>query len=386
MPKHILKGEYYTDIVITVSGETWTLSKSATFKAQDIGFSSSAGVENITLNIAGKVVGVTGGINLLGDHSTVSIASTGLVTGLNGVRLKANDCTLTNDGTIIASDAIVVTGDGGSIVNNGHVTASHYGVGLNGLGTRFVNGKDGVIFGADYGIATSAADSSLVTTINHGTIKSAAVAFAGYGDDRLINDGRMIGDIQLSDGSDIFDTRGGTVRGAIIGGKGDDTLITSNAAYHLIENAGEGSDTVKSTVSYTLNANVETLVLIGNKNINATGSIGNDSLFGNAGNNRMSGGVGADHLYGGRGNDILTGGSGIDTFHFNTGDGHDVIADFETIDEHIDLQGWKAVGDFADLRAHMKNQDGGVMITYGNDSLFVDHVTKAELSQTHFYL
>jgi Ca2+-binding RTX toxin-like protein len=387
MPKHTLNGEYYTDIVITVSGETWTLTKSATFVTSGTAFSGGEEVEHLTLNIAGKIIGDDGGISLVGADSMVSVASTGLVTGLYGVVSLGADSTVVNDGTVIGYIDGIGVSTGGSVVNNGHITSARQGVNLTSDGGRLVNGKEGVISGNFYGIVAGGSDGDKTTVINHGTVRSPSQAFAGWNsDDRLVNDGRMIGAVHLGGGNDTLDTRGGTILGNIAGGPGNDTLITSNAAYHLTEYDGEGSDTVKSTVSYTLNTYVETLVLLGTKNINATGSAGNDSLFGNAGNNRIRGGDGADHLYGGKGSDILTGGSGIDTFHFNTRDGHDVITDFEVIDEHVDLRGWKAVEDFADLRAHMKNQDDGVMITYGNDSLLLKGLQRSDLDASDFIL
>jgi Ca2+-binding RTX toxin-like protein len=386
MPKHILKGQYNAGPQMTVAGETWILARGATIATSDIAFSADAEVSRLTVTIAGAISSGNVAVYLQGAKSTVQVAGTGFVSGASGIRTDGAHAAIVNDGTILAQQyGVVLSGADTSLVNDGLINSYGYGVYLEAGSDKIVNGENGVITGAaGIYVGINAADS---TTINHGKLIGASFAYAGNdANDRLVNDGLIKGDILLLDGNDTLDTRGGTIRGDIIGGKGDDTLITDNAAYYLVENDGEGSDTVKSTVSYTLNADVETLVLIGTKNINATGSAGNDSLFGNAGNNRISGGDGADHLYGGKGNDRLTGGSGIDTFHFNTRDGHDVITDFEVIDEHIDLRGWKAVGDFADLRAHMKNQDGGVMVTYGNDSLFIDHVAKADLTQTHFYL
>jgi len=84
---------------------------------------------------------------------------------------------------------------------------------------------------------------------------------------------------------------------------GDDTFVVDNAGDAVTENAGEGSDTVQSSISHTLGGNVENLTLTGTVAIDGTGNELNNVLTGNTGANVLDGGAGADTMAGGAGND-----------------------------------------------------------------------------------
>jgi Ca2+-binding RTX toxin-like protein len=163
---------------------------------------------------------------------------------------------------------------------------------------------------------------------------------------------------------------GGGDSDTLIGGTGDDAMhgLTGNDTYHVdsmldvvVEWSNSGQDTIVTSVSYGLNdkmsGNVENLtaeqlsksfILIGNsldntirgagKDDTLGGEGGKDVLFGYSGADVLSGGKGVDALYGGLGNDKLYGGQdndtmyggdGADTFYFMSGDGKDVVWDFQ---------------------------------------------------------
>jgi Ca2+-binding RTX toxin-like protein len=135
---------------------------------------------------------------------------------------------------------------------------------------------------------------------------------------------------------------GGAGADRMDGGAGNDRYIIDNAADVAIESSASGGfDTVESTVSHTLGANVENLRLAGAAASNGTGNGLANLVFGNAAANTLDAGAGNDSVYGAAGADILKGGTGLDRFYFDTALGAsnvDKILDFSVADDSIVLE------------------------------------------------
>lgn len=142
------------------------------------------------------------------------------------------------------------------------------------------------------------------------------------GNDYLI--GGVMGDTLVGgDGNDTLDGKEGV--NSLIGGKGDDYYFTNSQSVNIVENSGEGTDTIRSSVTFSLEysnrlANIENLYLTGADTLKGTGNslnnllTGNDganALSGKAGNDTILGGLGADYIEGDEGNDSLVGGGDI---------------------------------------------------------------------------
>jgi Ca2+-binding RTX toxin-like protein len=128
--------------------------------------------------------------------------------------------------------------------------------------------------------------------------------YGGEGNDYL-NGGIGNDYLDGGNGNDILDGSGDTIGlDTFAGGANDDTYGIYNSSTVIIENAGEGTDTVWVAVNYTLSANIENMYLVGNTS--GAGNSGNNIIYGyGTGDNIIDGGDGIDTLFGGAGNDTF---------------------------------------------------------------------------------
>ena len=303
--------------------------------------SLTSGAHNITIEVMGSVSCGSGiAIDLSrgpfpspGPANAILVTASGLVTsGMNFVTVFMGGAgnAFSNAGTVIGGGGFWGTGmNGGHIDNSGTITGA-FGAALHldsfssttitnsgalrGVaGVEFINSTARVFNAGDI-VATDetraafdgASASAAFVLRNSGTVSGPVKGLIGSAfADVITNKGSIEGTIDLGSGADKFFGRLGTIDSKISGGNDRDFI-----------QSGRGDDVVD-------------------------GGSGNDTLSGNAGD------------------DTLTGGSFADTFVFLRRGGDDVVTDFVSGTDKIDLRAFHFVN-FAAVSSLLVAHPGGV--------------------------
>lgn len=185
-------------------------------------------------------------------------------------------------------------------------------------------------------------------------------------------------------GNDLLRGRGGI--DYMEGGTGDDIYLIEDLGEQIVEGLNEGYDTVSSSVSYTLSANLDRLDLTGQAfagrgnaldnlmfgnaianvldagdgNDTVYGNDGGDELHGDGGNDRLSGGLGDDQIYGDAGDDVISGDAGND--YIDGGLGQDTLHGWSGDDTYF-------IGNGENDTIHERVNDGIDTVRTTNSSL-----------------
>ncbi|MBV6411715.1 MAG: hypothetical protein GAKPKEKM_02593 [Rhodocyclaceae bacterium] len=306
-----------TDTVVENAGE------GADTVQASFSYALTANVENLTLT-GSAAINATG--NEL-DNTLTGNSGVNVLTGLAG-----NDWL---DGKAGADTMIGGAGDDTYVVDNaGDVVTELVGEGIDTVRTNLT-----YTLGANI-------ENLLLTG-------SSAVCGTGNELDNVLTGNSGVNILTGGAGNDTLDGKAGA--DTMIGGTGDDTYTVDNAGDVVTENAGEGNDTVVSSIAYTLGANLENLTLSGSSGIAGTGNAdaniivgntgantlwgrdGDDTLRGNGGADTLNGENGNDFLDGGSGNDTLVGGLGDDTYWLARGYGNDMIQENDATAGNTDV-------------------------------------------------
>jgi serralysin len=259
-------------------------------------------------------------------------------------------------------------------INGGAARDSIFGV----EGDDVLNGEAGV----DYIVAGNGND-----TLNGGA--DADEMYGEDGNDTLDGGSTFDTDIMVAGAGDdtLFGNSGLGDFDFMYGDQGNDIFYVDTPADLVFEQAGQGNDTVFANINgggFYLYDNIETLILQGNTPF-GVGNAGDNTLTGNDIANFLLGGGGNDTLNGKLGNDVLFGEAGNDSFVFQNGTGGDVIGDFVSGQDRIDVSAYGLT--FIQLQT-LFVQDGavGAIVMTNGDLIVLHNVTMSQLTASDFIL
>jgi Ca2+-binding RTX toxin-like protein len=314
---------------------------------------NSSGLTSATGTGLGSAnVGTIGTITIT-DNTTLSGVLAVTATDGSAASTTAN-VTFTNSAT--STTSLTAAGSGDSIIVNDQTTGATL---TGGAGNDYIIGNTGAdtIVGAQNDIVLDGGGGT--DTLNIGA------NFTSTSDAQIVNIENVTltaaSTLNLSNQTEGFTITGSSGIDSITAGSGNDTIV--GAQNDALLDGGGGTDTLNIGASFASTSDAQ-IVNIENITLTASGTTLNLSnqtegftITGSSGADTITGGSGNDTITGGGGADTMTGGSGSNTFVVNATDsnvtiggtgnsgtitGYDVITDFKTGSDTLDLSGTAA--------------------------------------------
>jgi hypothetical protein len=203
---------------------------------------------------SGTIEGGTTGLILAHTDGAVGIdvANTGEILGRAAAAAILNAGTgsvrMTSSGTIVTTNATVAVEIDASFV-------------------QFAN--FGTVSSSSLALDIDLANGGSAFVRNTGTIDG-NIDVSGPGSLLLRNRGLIDGTVTGTQNDDTFDLRGGRVTGFVIGGNGGDTYIVDSGDVGIVDSGG--SDSIVTSVGFTLRNGLENLELTGMRNLVGRGN------------------------------------------------------------------------------------------------------------------
>lgn len=211
----------------------------------------------------------------------------------------------------------------------------------------------------------------------------------GGSDDDLLKGEDEDDTIYGEDGNDVF--YGGNGDDKLYGGSGDDKLYGGADDDYIKGHSGEDYLKGHSGEDYLRGGDDDDLLKGGSGDDLLKGENDDDTIYGEDGNDTLYGGGGGDLLDGGSGNDFLDGGGGsgtdklyggadADVFHFDRGEGKDIVYDFENNVDTIEFDNFSYLNNANDALNYATQVGSDAVFDFGSDgSLTVEDTTLSAL-------
>ena len=297
-----------------------------------------------TLSIIGKIGQATHvALTALGDQLVILNADTGktVVQAVQFGKMVFNDISSlvigALNGTSILHHTVYFNGaDGGDNLDASASDTSVVATGGNGNDTliggladdTFTGGPGNDTIDGGAGIDTVVYSSATQGIVVNLSLAQNQATGPEIGTDQITNIENVIGgsgDDRITGGIGANLIDGGAGADVMIGGLGDDAYVVDNVGDQVMENPGEGRDTIYTTVNYTTPGNVEVLTAQGAADLQINGNGLANTIFGNSGSNIIDGGGGADLMIGGLGDDAYVVDNVGDQVVENPGEGRDAV-------------------------------------------------------------